>query len=288
MHGEPSDGGGLWCRGCIVEDCRFQANIAWGKGGGAYLEDSELTRCEFIGNEGGGALYAVRSTISSSDFVASTLTGLGVYDALVQDCFIASNHGVRGGGIVTSGSEIEGCVILQNDSFYLYLWEGIGGGAYCFGPPSLFRNCTFWRNRAEVTGGAVYVEDEGSVTLENCIIAETVTSDAVACGQASSASLTCCDLYGNEGGDWIGCLAGLKGVDGNFSADPRFCQPIAWDFSLHSASPCLPGAHPHGEDCGLIGSEGEGCTSPTLIERRSWGSVKEVFHPHRQGTESPR
>ena len=40
-------------------------------------------------------------------------------------------------------------------------------------------------------------------------------------------------------------------------------------------SPCLPGQHPFGHDCGRIGAFGHGCGDPTGTASATWGSVKE-------------
>ena len=100
--------------------------------------------------------------------------------------------------------------------------------------------------------------------------------------------LTCSDLWGNVGGDWIGCIADQYGIDGNFSSDPLFCgladgsTPMihsdASPYSLHSDSPCLPGNHPYGYDCGLIGAWGVGCScGPTRSEPTTWGAIKSMY-----------
>jgi hypothetical protein len=65
--------------------------------------------------------------------------------------------------------------------------------------------------------------------------------------------LTCCDVYGNEGGDWVGCIADQYGIDGNISEDPFFCEGSLY---LSSDSPCLYGP------CGQIGAHGQGCFGP--------------------------
>ena len=71
--------------------------------------------------------------------------------------------------------------------------------------------------------------------------------------------LTCCDVYGNDGGDWVGWLAWQAGIEGNFAEDPLFCELVSSKLGsplrLHEDSPCLPGNHPDGWDCGLIGAE---------------------------------
>ena len=39
-------------------------------------------------------------------------------------------------------------------------------------------------------------------------------------------------ICGNAGGDWTGCLAGQLGVNGNFAADPLFCDPATGESQL--------------------------------------------------------
>jgi hypothetical protein len=87
--------------------------------------------------------------------------------------------------------------------------------------------------------------------------------------------LTCCDLYGNSG-EWPVCIADQENVHGNFTGDPEFCAPTEEDFTLAANSPCLPGNHPTGANCGLIGAFAEGC-QPTLVESTTWGVIKALY-----------
>ncbi len=60
----------------------------------------------------------------------------------------------------------------------------------------------------------------------------------------------------------------------NFSADPMFCG--VGNYHLQSDSPCAPGNHPDGIDCGLIGPLPVGC-GPVRVETRTWGSIKAMY-----------
>lgn len=60
----------------------------------------------------------------------------------------------------------------------------------------------------------------------------------------------------------------------NFSADPMFCA--VQDYHLQSDSPCAPGNHPDGIDCGLIGPLPVGC-APVKVETKTWGSIKAMY-----------
>jgi hypothetical protein len=72
---------------------------------------------------------------------------------------------------------------------------------------------------------------------------------------------TCNDAWSNAAGNWSG-IADPAGQRGNFSLDPLFCDPDFGEYALAPGSPCLPGGHPDGADCGIIGALGAGCTAP--------------------------
>jgi hypothetical protein len=100
--------------------------------------------------------------------------------------------------------------------------------------------------------GGILIQGTAHPILENTIIASSITGGAVVCF-SGDITLTCCDIYGNGGGDWTGCIAGQYGINGNVSVDPLFCAPGDTNFHLSSDSPCLVG------ECGRIGAYGAGC-----------------------------
>jgi hypothetical protein len=91
--------------------------------------------------------------------------------------------------------------------------------------------------------------------VDMVIVAEGVQGAAWAGDHDSAPLITMTDIFGNEGGDWVGALMPAEGVDGNFSEDPQFCGPAntASPYSLNASSPCVgpPGQY--------IGSIGVGC-----------------------------
>lgn len=87
--------------------------------------------------------------------------------------------------------------------------------------------------------------------------------------------LTCCDIYGNEGGDWTGLIAAQYGINGNISEDPLFCDPESGDLRLQENSPCTPFTPPN-PDCDLIGAWPVGCGG-TAICSTTWGRLKALF-----------
>ena len=143
------------------------------------------------------------------------------------------------------------------------------------------RSCTIALSRSPYPGGSTALmlvdrvpSEPGIAVLDRVIVAFT-DGIAVKCFGASVATLTCCDVFGNDGGDWTGCIAGQAGINGNFSLDPQFCNLDMRDLRLHDTSPCLPGNHPQGNPCGLIGVYGSGCT--TAVESTTWGAIKARF-----------
>lgn len=111
--------------------------------------------------------------------------------------------------------------------------------------------------------------DGSYVTVENTIIAFSTLGPAM----QGPGLFSCTDIFGNSGGDWP--EPSQIGVNGNFSANPRFCNLPGGDVSLAADSPCLaaPG-------CGLVGAVGQGCAATTSVEelphavRKTWGGLK--------------
>ena len=67
---------------------------------------------------------------------------------------------------------------------------------------------------------------------------------------AGVATLTCCDLWDNLGGDG-GSDCAAPGTDGTFSMNPLFCDLDGRDYRLRADSPC---ATENSGACGLIGA----------------------------------
>ncbi len=116
--------------------------------------------------------------------------------------------------------------------------------------------CTFYGNISPV-GGNVSADCSGNITMDRCLVTDSVDGMGVYCDDSSTAFLTCCNLYGNEAGDWVGNIAGQADQDGNMCLDPFFCDPQSNDLTLDANSPCLP----QNNECGaLIGAFGLGCS----------------------------
>jgi predicted outer membrane repeat protein len=140
----------------------------------------------------------------------------------------------------------------------------------------LLTDCEFIGNSATY-GGGVYIRSNCSTTFERCLFEGNTVSHsggAVTCWD-SDATLSCCDVYGNAGGDWVGCLEDQYGIDGNICEDPLFCSGANPDepYTLRDDSPCAAGNNP---SCGQIGAWGVGCGA-TPAEPARWGPIKARF-----------
>ena len=192
------------------------------------------------------------------------------YDAIpeVSDCVFVDNSTPHyGGGIYAagnSGPRASRCIFFGNVA-------GNGGGGICSsGNPYIIPridSCTFSGNSSAL-GAGVFVSSSGLVEVSSTLIAFNTDGEGVYCFLADpTPSLSCCDVYGNSGGDWVGCIADQLPLNGNFSADPQFCGGHGTDnFFLQSDSPCAQGNHPDGFDCG-----------PVATESTSWSQVKSLY-----------
>jgi len=225
------------------------------RGGGMLLTASSATvkGCTFVDN---AAEYGAGALCSGG---SSVFTG----------CAFLNGQGEVGAGVFCeySNPAINGCVFAGNISVSV-------GTVYCRESSPSIVNCTFYGNMANF-GSGVGCGAFSSPQIENTIISYSTFGEAFSCGTESYPRLTCCDVFGNVDGDWAGCVSSQNGADGNISADPRFCDAADGDFTLESCSPCLPGNHPDGYDCGgIIGVLGSGCECATATEPTTWGAIK--------------
>ena len=149
------------------------------------------------------------------------------------------------------------------------------------GAAPVLTNCTFHGNIAYDDGAGIYSNMDATPVLERSVIANSLGGGAIVCEIEFflfGPTLTCCDLFGNVGGDWTGYIADQLGVDGNFSADPLFCDTAGVDLTLEECSPCLPGNHPDGYNCGdVIGAFGAGCECSAGTVPTNWGAIKSLY-----------
>ncbi len=271
-----SGGGGIRCDASVAfVDCIFadNTNVAPYGGGGVICAQCSpsFTNCRFEGNtadHGGGGLMFLYS-------------GFPRFDR----CTFVGNVSSGGGGCVI-GPEMFGEVSAEfTDCVFSANSADVGGGLVCEGEATVsLDHCTITGNVVTASGAGVRVEDDlTSVTLSNTIVAFNLGGEGVRCDAGASATLTCCDVFGNSGGDWVGCLDGQLGIGGNICEDPLFCGPGSEDFTLHADSPC---ALEHNPECGLIGAWPVGCEE-TPIEETTWGAIKAMYRDARSSLGLP-
>ena len=221
-----------------------------------------------------------------ADTLGRVFCGVEVGDATIEGFTITRGSATRGGGIYFGAAHLtmSDCIFLDNEATV------DGGGAACEYCNVTFDDCVFSGNSTiEGCGGGIYFKSasasisgcsfsdntagsgchgamsffSSTAGLQNTIVAFSKAGEGVGCDTTSSVELTCCDIYGNAGGDWVGCISEQCGVNGNFCEDPSFCDHEGGDYHLGEGSPCGPDEQP---DCGLIGALGVGCYSGVQIE----------------------
>ena len=268
-------GGALWVAGGSshsIDDCVFTGNTATLRAGALYISGGayvECTNTDFIENDAeyGGALAT--NYTNAAEFHGCT--------------FVDNTAGSSGGAVahlsgVTMTTGFDWCLFSGNEA------NGLGGAVYLSGyVVNWLQHCTLADNTASTDGGGgVYVDNLTSETnpvFEHVIIAENDGGGAVQCDGDVEPELSCCDVWGNVGDDYIDCLEGQDGSDNNISDDPEFCGDGPLPYAVSNSSPCHNLAN-----CGTIGSEGSGCAIDPKREPReatigatSWGSLKSRF-----------
>lgn len=212
-----------------------------------YLHSGETSACtiQAIGmcngyNDTGGAIAVMNES-----------------QPTIQDCYFFDNYATYGGGIHLSetNSLVTGCIFYGNQAL------GRGGGldVHMASEPQVV-NCTFYGNQCHY-GAHLGTRHSSTTSVENCILAFGIDGEAAVCELDAHFELQCCDVYGNEGGDFADCISQWAGILGNFSDDPLLCDPYTWDFHLQEGSPCAASMNP---TCGRIGAWGEGCVLPPV------------------------
>ncbi|MCX6832893.1 MAG: right-handed parallel beta-helix repeat-containing protein, partial [candidate division Zixibacteria bacterium] len=269
------EGGALWSDGTqvLAKNCFFHGNHASWRGGGIYFTGGTMTvsDCWFEENrvtllEGaGGAILSAQMfsemRVLNSTFVRNSAgTGgaiVGGLSAATGCAFLQNSANWAGAMYFTSGSS-EACPMLDSCIFDGNSADSTGGALMSFVPTicrelTKFLSCTFVRNSAPEGSLLVmkgFPGDKMFPDFENCLIADNSGGPLVRDRDTTwlTATLHCCNIYGNTGGDWISYIASQADSNGNFLADPLFCDTTSGDFHLQGNSPCAPGNN----SCGVL------------------------------------
>jgi len=259
----------------VLEGLTIRMGYALDLAGGILCDGSSPTirNCILDGNTavlGGGAITCrnssspiIENTVFTDNHAlryGGAISCLNNSSPIISNCEFSNNTGDRFGGaiyVVSSAPQINYSIFNGNSAQF-------NGGAIViqeFGPVHI-SNCTFYGNNCGTQTGGIIFNDGDSLAIENSIIAFNINGRAVTCNGANAKiDITCSDIFGNDDGDWFGCISGLNGTSGNFSADPDLCDPGTGNFRISELSLCAPA----NSECGvLIGAEETGCI-PTDI-----------------------
>jgi hypothetical protein len=233
--------------------------------------------CEFTNNDatdyGSGAAFSGKGAFIDCLFSANMAFfdggAVSCSESVFQNCTFAHNTaGIAGGAAVALNTTFDGCVFYGNSVGALaYGTDEVSGGAITARSGCTIVDCTFWGNdcsipllartttltSSAVAHGSAIVARGVSIVLDRIVVAANTGSEAIYCQPVASVSVTCTDIFGNPYGDWVDCIAGHFGMNGNVSVDPMFCDAASGDFHLSSLSPCLYA------ECGVMGAFGQGC-----------------------------
>jgi len=266
LAGSAGCGAGMRCTASspTITRCIFLAGYA-SQGAGVCCTDAsspEITHCVFrygiATYWGGGILFSYS-------------------DGEVSDClFVDNTADSDGGGINCYTSEtiaLTRCTFIRNSA------TNRGGGIDASNADASFFNCTFYANDSPYGSG---ITCPHTITMQNTIVAFGLQGEGVRCGAIGEATVTCSNIFGNEGGNWTSCLEDRYGILGNISENPLFCDPENDDLTLAEDSPCAPFTPPN-EQCYLIGAWPVGCgpaSVPDIAEDPigiTWGEIKARF-----------
>ncbi len=285
-----------------ISNCIIEENLVGGRGAGFYCSGAGcapyISECVIRGNTvrqtfvaaayGGGVCCSNGASPTfenceivenSAEAIDYTYAACGAGVCCFSDaspvflrCRIVGNNSEGGGGGVNThagGAEFIGCLIAGNTS------RPSAGfpAAIAAGASASFRGCTIVDH--ENPWGCIWIMDDSDIVFENSIIAfnevafwPEQTSDVV--------TLSCCDMFGNAGGDWVYGLAEQLGVRGNICEDPLFCDYALGDYEIQEDSPCVAYSEPN-PSCELVGAFGIGCPGSTVAESMTWGRVKAMY-----------
>lgn len=254
------------------EDRRFLIAIG-GTDDEIVLEGLTIRRAGAFGPGGAIAITYAYASIAACVFDSNTAVS-------------AFDYGSHGGAIAVygGGAAIEDCTFIGNQVTASWVGMGTGGAVSVYAADVTLARCTFSGNVADngaggavglygqdglgtldvesctfagngAADGTVFARDGVPITLTACIITgayviiggpETWPGDAAITWGTATITAADCDVWGNAE-NWTGPLAGQDGHDGNFSANPCFCDATAGDFHLCADSWCAPEhnvAHP--------------------------------------------
>ncbi len=216
---------GIFAEYCavVIMNNIIEYNHALGGVAGLYAVGSSTIDNNLIQHNNLDAGKSVSALVASGTITRNTIRHNGAFGDFQIAWFL-------NGSLVTEN------VIADNGPVYAAL--ALAGNV-------IARNNTIANNRA---GTGVTI---GGPTYEftNNILHHPF-GEGLSCGDGHQ-TIRCNDVWGPGGNHYVSECADNAGIDGNFSADPLFCDAAAGDYRIDPASPCAP---ENSAGCGLIGA----------------------------------
>ena len=249
----------------VIANCIFENNhgcngvVSNESGKTLQIINSCFRDNEDTGFYGSGNIHIDNCTfLRNHNSIGAAIGGGG--DIEIMNTRFSTNTAGFGGAIQWSGSlRCEGCTFDGNTSTEFS--SNVGGGALFVDGSIEIINCTGNGNAGAHDGSFVYCSGESHIVLTNTIISYSRIMQPFHIGDSATIELTCCDIYGNAGGDWVGALSGYASINGNMCVDPLFCDTATNNYGLMDISPCAPTNNSCNQ---LIGAYGITCAIPIV------------------------
>ena len=212
----------------------------------AYIHDNEFRDNVTLNSTAIAVIVNSEATIEHNLFRGNVSTflssciGLNAARAWISGNVFMENQAVNGGTIHTSGGNTD--ATIENNTFLNNHATDGASGIYCYGGSSMIAN------------NNIFAFNTGQPAVKN---------DA-------NLEAGCNDFWQNDA-HYQG-PGNIIGQNGNFIADPLFCDVSAESAALAETSPCLIGP------CGVIGANPvPECDGPVVTEQMSWSLVKSMY-----------
>ena len=281
----PLDGGGIVCGGNIQAQPQWSPKIvsnhivdnhANNSGGGVIfycdmipeLVDNYIANNSTSNGDGGGVYYV------NFPFGGTPL----FYGNIIQDN-TAGDHGggIYAGNIGNGGSielEISHNLIWRNRALgkSSSITPNSGGGIWLWETKAWIHHNTVVENMGdgptEAYGGGIVIDQPGSPTVEQNIIAFTTKGGGIWCGNGATPIIRNNLAWQNSGGDGVNDCPLWWQTNGNVVGNPYFCSMAGGDFTVASNSAVM--THPSGP---LGAYPLPGC-GPVSVQLTTWGLLK--------------
>ncbi len=298
LDSEAPQGGAIsneWLTRGAFAECVFEGNSA-SRGGAVYEyweQSNSYFACSFKNNIASDLGGGFCNSNGESKRKIDTSKADKLTDPLFENCVFENNSAFRGGAIYVSHlSEFDvlGCTLVGNTASFA------AGGIHFYGDGATFAGSVFADNSSP-KGGAFLVYVSGSQSVEftgstfvgnsspigaaidierldvpslmpirNCLLVGNLIGSAILVyddPDSEAPEISCTNIFGNEGGDWVGYIENSAGIGGNLQLDPMFCNLVERDLNLMSSSPCAAENNP---GCGRIGALGVACNTPQWVD----------------------